>query len=316
LLEIGPGPVPSMPPGKIPVRVLGKTRRIFLRDVSRRACAEDTQAEFLDALDRRIQTKDWGPVFNKFAWEWHDTCVVGAGRRESEVESTKSIITLHLEPAFSKLPLKSIDARLIDRYKAEKSAAISQYGRPFSPKTINNHLGVLHRIFEKAIEYGHVEKNPVTKRSWMKTDRTVEDGRPWWTPDEERAVFMALEDWRAEDPHLYFAIKTQLVLGVRFSELRSLTKDDLDLRTPGVWIRRAQARKTVTTPKNRKARFQVLPRALADELRPWSLRTSGQLLFPAPSGALLSNNVLNRAYSRLAAKVRIPVHLSVRSAWT
>jgi hypothetical protein len=33
LVEVGPGPVPLMPPGKIPVRVFGRTRRIFLRDV-------------------------------------------------------------------------------------------------------------------------------------------------------------------------------------------------------------------------------------------------------------------------------------------
>ena len=92
------------------------------------------------------------------------------------------------------------------------------------------------------------------------------------------------------------------MLGVRLTELRALTKDDLDLRTPGIWIRRSQARKTVSTPKNKKARFQVLPRALADELRSWSLRTPGQLLFPAPSGIPLPNNVLNRAYARLAAK--------------
>lgn len=92
------------------------------------------------------------------------------------------------------------------------------------------------------------------------------------------------------------------MLGIRFAELRALTKDDLDLRTPGIWIRRSQARKVVSTPKNKKARFQVLPRALADELRPLSLRTPGQLLFPAPSGISLPNNVLNRAYARLATK--------------
>jgi integrase len=61
----------------------------------------------------------------------------------------------------------------------------------------------------------------------------------------------------------------------------------------------------VSTPKNKKARFQVLPRALADELRPWSLRTPGQLLFPAPSGISLPNNVLNRAYARLADKAHV-----------
>lgn len=273
--------------------------------MARQACAESTQDAFLDALDRRVRTKDWGPVFNTFAWEWHKTCVVGAARRESEIESVKSVIKLHLEPAFGKLPVSAIDARRIDRYKAEKLAQQHQYNRGYSPKTINNHLGVLHRIFEKAIEYGHIEKNPVTKRSWMKADRTAEDSRPWWTPDEERAVFAALEEWRSTDPHLYFAIKTQLVLGVRFAELRALAKDDLDLRTPGIWIRRSQARKVVSTPKNKKARFQVLPRALADELRPWSLRTPGQLLFPASSGISLPNNVLNRAYSRLAIKAGV-----------
>jgi hypothetical protein len=33
LVEIGPGSVPQLPPGKVPVRVFGKTRRIFLSDV-------------------------------------------------------------------------------------------------------------------------------------------------------------------------------------------------------------------------------------------------------------------------------------------
>jgi hypothetical protein len=33
LVEVGPGPVPLTPPGKVPVRVFGRTRRIFLRDV-------------------------------------------------------------------------------------------------------------------------------------------------------------------------------------------------------------------------------------------------------------------------------------------
>ena len=273
--------------------------------MARQACAESTQGEFLDALDRRSRTKDWGPQFDGFAAEWLKRCVVGAGRRESEIESVKSVIELHLATAFGKLPINAIDARLIDRYKADKLAQKHQYGRTYAPKTINNHLGVLHRIFEKAIEYGHIEKNPVTKRSWMKADRTAEDSRAWWTPDEERAVFLALDDWKATGQHLYFAIKTQLVLGIRFSELRALTKDDLDLRTPGIWIRRSQARKVVSTPKNKKARFQVLPRALADELHPWSLRTPGQLLFPAPSGISLPNNVLNRAYSRLADKAHV-----------
>lgn len=33
LVEISPGPMPLLPAGAVPVRVFGKTRRIFLRDV-------------------------------------------------------------------------------------------------------------------------------------------------------------------------------------------------------------------------------------------------------------------------------------------
>lgn len=33
LVEISPGPVPLLPAGAVPVRVFGKTRRIFVRDV-------------------------------------------------------------------------------------------------------------------------------------------------------------------------------------------------------------------------------------------------------------------------------------------
>lgn len=88
---------------------------------------------------------------------------------------------------------------------------------------------------------------------------------------------------------------------MRFSELRALEKRDLDLSVPGLWVRRAQARKTISTPKNKKARFHVIPRDLAEELRRWMLRTEGQLLFPDPRGDRpLSNKILNRWYRELA----------------
>ena len=43
-----------------------KTHSELLK-MARQACAESTQDAFLDALDRRVRTKDWGPVFNTFA---------------------------------------------------------------------------------------------------------------------------------------------------------------------------------------------------------------------------------------------------------
>jgi integrase len=63
--------------------------------------------------------------------------------------------------------------------------------------------------------------------------------------------------------------------------------------------------KIVSTPKNKRARFHVIPRALADELRKFMLRTEDQLLFPDPRGGVLSNKVLNRWYRDLAKEAGV-----------
>jgi integrase len=125
----------------------------------------------------------------------------------------------------------------------------------------------------------------VTKRTWFRRDRTAEDSREWWTPaEEEKAMALLLGSWHERDLQAAVTLTTQLLLGLRFSEVRALEKKDLDLQAPGIWIRRSQARKIVSTPKNKRARFHVIPRALADELRKFMLRTKEQLLFPDPRG--------------------------------
>jgi hypothetical protein len=67
------------------------------------------------------------------------------------------------------------------------------------------------------------------------------------------------------------------------------------------------ARRSIGATKNKHARFQVIPRGLADELREWMLRTEGQRLFPDPRGGALSNIVLNKWHRALsnAAGVRV-----------
>jgi hypothetical protein len=52
--------------------------------------------------------------------------------------------------------IQDITPKNVDVYKAAKMQAKHQFDKGYSPKTINNHLAVLHRLFEKAIEYGTV----------------------------------------------------------------------------------------------------------------------------------------------------------------
>ncbi|MDH5670641.1 MAG: tyrosine-type recombinase/integrase [Myxococcales bacterium] len=276
-----------------------------LLKMAKEAVATNTVPEFLDALDQRTRRTEWGPSFEAFADEWERTCVDGAGLRESSAKSDKQILRNHLKPYFGSLPLSDIDVRRVDQFKAAMRKKKHQYGVGLSAKSINNSLSVLHRIFEKAIEYGHIEKNPVTKKSWLKPETTPEDSRPWWTPTEEAKALATLEQWRETEPLRRIIIVVQLITGIRFAELRALRKEDLDLQAPGLWIRRSQARTKVSTPKNKRARFQAIPRALADELKVWMLSTEGQLLFPSFKGGPLPNNTLNRSLAKLAEEAGV-----------
>jgi integrase len=263
-------------------------------------------AQFLDALDRRHRPQvDKGPSFKEFTEDWIKNCVENGGLRESTEESDKSITANHILPFFGKYGLREISPQLVDRFKAAKRKQKHQYGEGYSAKTINNHLSVLHRIFEKAIEYQVIDHNPVTKRSWLKSETTPEDAENWWSPDEEAAAIETLGAWREKHPKRRLAILTQLLTGMRFSEIRALEKRDLDLNVPGLWVRRAMPRKVLSTPKNRHARLQVIPRELAQELYEWLLKTEGQRLFPGEKGGPISNNVLNRWYRALAKEAEI-----------
>jgi integrase len=280
-----------------------------LRKLAQEAVAKNEINRFLDALDKRSRTTaDDSPTFDKFSGEWETNCVLGGGLAESMVSSDQSILKLHLRPFFGKMKVSEIGMRDIDRYKAAKRQEEHQYGTGYSGKALNNHVGTLSRILRKAVDYGLIEKSPITRGAWSKKERTPEDGgRAWWTPSEEERAVASLDAWRATDPLARMAILTSLVIGCRFSELRSLEKSDIDFQAPGIWIRRSQARKKIGPPKSKRSRFQPIPRVLADELREFMLRIQGQRLFPGRKGGPLANNMINRWFAKLCAEAKIRV---------
>jgi integrase len=267
-----------------------------LRELACTARDDGKEAEFLDALDQRDAPGTAGPspTFAEFAKEWADVTFSADGLTASEIESTRSILELHLVPFFGRYRMGSIDARLIDKYKAEKRRQEHQYGTGYAASTINNHLSVLRRVLCRAVEYVLIDRLPMTPRLWMRNERT-EDDDSWLEPeDEARLVTWLWVNWK-ESPVRWLALLTQVLAGLRFSEVRALQKSDLDVPAGGVHIRRSRARKVTGTPKNKKARFQPLPSEVVEALRRFLLTTEGQLLFPADGGGHLSNNVLNRA---------------------
>jgi integrase len=277
-----------------------------LHQAAREAVAAGEVAKFLDALDRREgRPGGAGHKFADFAEEWFKTCAA-PDNSESSVETDRSILDNHLVPFFGQIAMEDIDARMIDQYKALKRQQEHQYGEGYGAHTINNHISVLRRVLEKAVEYKHIKENPVRSSAWMKRDSTPEDSRAWWTPEEEaKAMAHLRENWRGRHPERYMPLLVQFVLGLRFGELRALEKQDLDFNAPGIWVRRSMARRKTTPPKNKHGRFHVIPRGVAEELKVWMLKIEGQRLFPGPDGGPLANNSINRWIRELAREANV-----------
>lgn len=268
-----------------------------LRDLAREARDTGREQEFLLALDgggeAEAVSNTNAVTFGEFAKEWEEVALVADNVTAAELESSRSILKLHLVPFFGQHRLVNVDRRLIDRYKAEKRSSQHQYGTGYSASSINNQLSVLRRVLSRAVDYGLIERLPMDGSVWMRTDR-VEDDENWLPAEEERQLMDFLWDHRRNRPHRHLALLTQLTAGLRFSEMRALEKSDLDVQAGGLHIRRSRARQVTGAPKNKHARFQPLPDELVKELQRYMLTTEGQLLFPGARGGYLPNNVLNR----------------------
>jgi hypothetical protein len=70
-------------------------------------------------------------------------------RKASTVEDYRSIIRVHLLPAFGEAPLESIGVAAVEAFQAQLGQRVYS-GRPITPRTRNKVLKVLHGIFERA----------------------------------------------------------------------------------------------------------------------------------------------------------------------
>jgi integrase len=270
-----------------------------LKEMATNAAREGRAEEFLDELDnvgrgKPLSKAPQEPTFAEYAKEWMEVALVADSTTESERETAKSILNLHLIPFFGSHRLSAITPRIVDRYKVQKRGEVHSKGTGYSAKTINNQLSVLHRVLARAVEHELISRMPLSPKMWAKTEKPEHDD-DWLTPDQENALIRWL--WAQPDDATgrHLALLVQLVCGLRFGELRALEKVDLDVAARALIIRRSQARKVTGPPKNKHARPQPLPDELVQRLRRHMLTTEGQRLFTGDRGGTLSNNVLNRA---------------------
>jgi integrase len=143
------------------------------------------------------------------------------GRKKSHRLTVASDLRNHIDPFLAAKPLEQIEPRDIERYIALKL-------RTLSPKTVRNHLGTMHSVFELGLRMGWCERNPVklADRPVIKTTETRIKFLDQPELEKLLAVSYPADAFGSIEPTLYL---TAAMTGLRQGELIGLRWRDVDL---------------------------------------------------------------------------------------
>jgi integrase len=253
-------------PGKPPRRI---------RDVSpvnTRRGAEEYERQvrwglLTGTLDKEVEEV---PTLEAFQHRFLDYAVVN--NKPSTVCSKRWVLRVHLVPAFGRRRLDGIGPADVEAYKAAKLREGQK------AKSVNNHLCVLRKLLNLAVEWGELPHAPRVKQL------RVAHGDFQFLTFEETPRFLrtAAPEWRA-------FVTTALKTGLRVGELLALRWEDLDLVAGRIVVRRTLWRDQEGTPKGGRTREVPLSDDAIATLKAHR-HLKGPYVFCEASGARLTHS--------------------------
>ena len=229
------------------------------------------------------------------------------GRKASTVEDYRSIISVHLLPAFGETRLEDVSIVAVETFQAEL-ARREHRGRPITPRTRNKVLNVLHGVFVRAKKVWALPLNPAAEIE-RHPDRSSGDIEVY-SPEEVWALVRAASDER--DAAVYV---TTAFTGLRMGELRALRWRDVDFPRSVVRVRASYAAGELSVPKSGKVRSVPMIDEVAQALARLGERSSAtgddDLVFGEEAGTWLNDDRLRRRYEaaiKIAGLRRLRFH--------
>lgn len=214
---------------------------------------------------------------------WIDTTEL-AGRERTTVEQYRQHVGLHIKPLIGSVKLTALSAPKVRAFEDDLLKA----GR--SPAMVKKVMVSLGSLLADSLERGLVGRNVVREmkrrrggadhRAEKRAKGKLKVGVDIPSPEEVRLIVGALRG--GSRPLLL----TMIFSGLRASEVRGLTWNNLDLKTGRIYVRqRADRFKAMGAPKSESGERSVpLPAIVVNTLKEWKLAsTTGDagLVFPA-----------------------------------
>ena len=194
--------------------------------------AEQLLAERLSEVHRGDFVEPTRITFQEFKDRWvsqyAETQVV-----PNTLQRYRSQFKTHLIPAFGDKKLSQIGVEDIQKYRSEKEKILA-------PGTVKQHLSLLRQMFDHAIDWDYLRKNPAKKVPNPKVPKREKD---FLTPDEVR-------DLLAHTPGRWYAfVLVAVTTGLRIGELLAMKWSNVDWGQGVYFVLENLQRKTETHPK-------------------------------------------------------------------
>lgn len=173
--------------------------------------------------------------------------------KPSTISSYQSNLDGHIEPFFGARQLAEVTLASVQEFIK------ALLGKGLSAKTIGNVIVILKEMFKHAVQWGHLDANPV---QYVERPRGEDKEMDVFTPDEIRRLLDAQEE------PLRTLLLTAVLTGMRQGELFGLQWEDIDFARHQIHVRRSLWHGTLGTPKSRRSRRAIdMPPTLEQALQ-------------------------------------------------
>ena len=228
--------------------------------------------------------------------------------KESTWESKNNMIDLKILPYFKDRPINAIEPKDIIAWQNEIMNLKKPNGEPYSTTYLKSIHSQLSAIFNHAVRYYRLQKNPAEIVGNMGKDSHKE--MLFWTKDE----YLKFAKVMMDKPTSYYAFEVLYWCGIRLGELLALTASDFNFERQTLTISKSlqniKGNVIITPPKTPKSNRTIkIPQFLVDEMQDYIKSLYGlepdDRIFPISKAYL--HHEMNRG-AKTAGVKRIRIH--------